>query len=359
MISTKHQHIRSDLKAKIARGFYLPGQALPSQNQLMSEYAVAQGTVRQALVRLQADGVVVSQRGKGTFVRHPKGPEAMAQRAASIGLIVVSSASHDLIVDDQLPVLQQAAAKLNYELGIRVFDISEQDAAAQWASRHTGIVLWGAAPCAFVECLLQHQVPMVVIGELLDGDCPAGVSWIRYDLEALIGTALQLMVGAGHRHLWFINRESSAYFRTLSRLFAQQAAELGLDASARELVLERPEDEPLLITHLAAADPQPTALLIEGDMRACRFIHLLQQADWPVPQRIGVVALGAAEAHRLGVPDLYRVINSAATGVNRAAEVLAEMIDTGHVVRHIIAPKLSIGRTCGPITPAGDTPVGV
>ncbi len=355
MILTKHQHIRADLKAKIARGIYRPGQALPSQNQLMSEYAVAQGTVRQALLRLQADGLVTAHRGKGTFVSTPDASKPVQHNAATVGLIVIMAETHDLIVDDQLFTLQQAVGKLGYELTVSVFAPTAVDAAAEWARRQSGIILWGTPTRAIVERLLHNETPLVVIGELADGDCPSGVSWIRFDLDALIGTALQLIVAGGHRRVWFVNRESSAYFRKLSSLFEEHAANLGISHSARELALERPEDESALIHQLDIAQDTPTALLIEGDIRACRFIHLLQQSGWPVPQRIGVVALGAAEPQRLGVSDLYRVINSPAAGVTRAAEVIAEMIDTGHVVRHTIAPKLSIGRTCTPVPLSGET----
>jgi len=349
MIVAKHQRIRNELKSRITRGIYRRGQPLPTQSQLMSEYGVAQGTVRQALERLQAEGLVVSQRGKGTFVCEPKGTDGAAARIAAIGLIVISPTENDPLVTDQLLNLQQAAAQHAYELSVRVFTPDEEAAAADWAARLQGVIVWGQGTMSFVNSLVARGVPTVVIGELVDGPCPTGASWIRFDLDALISTAMEMLTGLGHRNIWFINRASSAFFRMLSELFTKYAAATGADPASRELVLERTEDEASLIEHLRDADNPPTALLIEGDIRACRFIHLMHEADWAVPRRVSMIALGAAEPHRLGASDLSRIITPPDIGVSLAVEALAELIDTGRVVRHTVAPRLSFGKTCVPI----------
>jgi|GEM_PF-3279122 len=346
MIHAKHQLIRNDLKAKITRGVYAHGRALPSQSQLMSEYGVALGTVRQALDRLQAEGLVVSHRGKGTFVCHPEENDAAPSAITTMGLIIISPVQDDLIINDQLLTLQQAVASHAHELAVQVFSPSAEEAAIHWAKRHQGVIVWGQPTRALVTGLLAKDIPTVVIGDLMDGEFPTGASWVRFDLDALVSTALQIMTDMGHQKIWLINRGSSAYYRSLTGLFEQHAASVGVHESSRELVLEQIEDEPALIEHLSSAEETPTALLIEGDLRACRFIHLLHQAGWSVPQQISVVALGAAEPHRLGVSELSRVITPPDVGVVRAAEALAETIETGRVVRHTIATRFALGKTC-------------
>ena len=50
----------------------LEGEKLPSESQLCELYGVSRPVVREALSRLQADRVVISRHGSGTFVQ--RGP---------------------------------------------------------------------------------------------------------------------------------------------------------------------------------------------------------------------------------------------------------------------------------------------
>lgn len=60
--------IGADLRAKIESGELAPGDSLPSEAQLTSQYGVSRGTTRQAFLELQAAGLVHAVQGKGRFV---------------------------------------------------------------------------------------------------------------------------------------------------------------------------------------------------------------------------------------------------------------------------------------------------
>lgn len=57
------------LRERIASGAFAPGSQLPPGRELATEYAVAPNTVLSALRALREEGLVVSQQGRGTFVR--------------------------------------------------------------------------------------------------------------------------------------------------------------------------------------------------------------------------------------------------------------------------------------------------
>lgn len=60
------------LRDQIQEGGLLPGQALPSENDLASQMGVSRITVRKALDRLEEDGFVIRRRGRTTTVNpHP------------------------------------------------------------------------------------------------------------------------------------------------------------------------------------------------------------------------------------------------------------------------------------------------
>jgi GntR family transcriptional regulator len=60
--------IADDLTTKIRDGELPPGAALPPQRELSAAYGVTLATLRQALRRLEDDGLLSQQPGRGTFV---------------------------------------------------------------------------------------------------------------------------------------------------------------------------------------------------------------------------------------------------------------------------------------------------
>jgi GntR family transcriptional regulator len=65
----KYVTIRNLLRDRILAGRYDPGNRLPSESALMTQFAVSRVTVRLALRALREVGLVESRQGKGHFVR--------------------------------------------------------------------------------------------------------------------------------------------------------------------------------------------------------------------------------------------------------------------------------------------------
>ncbi len=64
----KYVTIKNTLIKKIENGTYLPGDAIPSDNELMRSLGVSKSTITQALKNLEAEGYIIRQQGKGSFV---------------------------------------------------------------------------------------------------------------------------------------------------------------------------------------------------------------------------------------------------------------------------------------------------
>jgi DNA-binding GntR family transcriptional regulator len=60
--------IADDLRAKIESGTYAPGEKIPAIRTLAESYGVAYQTVREALTVLRNEGLIASQKTRGTFV---------------------------------------------------------------------------------------------------------------------------------------------------------------------------------------------------------------------------------------------------------------------------------------------------
>ena len=74
-----YQKVRTQLKQQIDRGFWKPGDLLPTEPELGEQFGVSAGTVKQALLSLARDGLIIRRAGKGTFVARLDGSRSFAR----------------------------------------------------------------------------------------------------------------------------------------------------------------------------------------------------------------------------------------------------------------------------------------
>jgi GntR family transcriptional regulator len=63
-----YRQVRDALAHELSKGTYLPGSALPNEKDLAAGHNVSIGTLRTAVDALVAEGMLIRQQGKGTFV---------------------------------------------------------------------------------------------------------------------------------------------------------------------------------------------------------------------------------------------------------------------------------------------------
>jgi GntR family transcriptional regulator len=67
-----HLVISEQIRERILGGEFPAGEQLPSEHQLIAEFAVSRITVRRAIANLASQGLVVAHRGKGVFVKEQR-----------------------------------------------------------------------------------------------------------------------------------------------------------------------------------------------------------------------------------------------------------------------------------------------
>jgi GntR family transcriptional regulator len=114
----KYQAIANALRTRIESGALAPGDRLPAQHAMAAEYGVTVMTLRQALARLETEGLVRAAKGRGTFVTEPPTirfgldhlwsfAQEMAHQGVSVATDVlgVNHPPVDSVVDDARTVL--------------------------------------------------------------------------------------------------------------------------------------------------------------------------------------------------------------------------------------------------------------
>lgn len=75
--SPLYQWLAETLRQDIAQGVYKPGDALPTEHDLMRRYDLSSTTVRRAVHELVREGWIYRKAGKGTFVKRDKVEERL------------------------------------------------------------------------------------------------------------------------------------------------------------------------------------------------------------------------------------------------------------------------------------------
>jgi GntR family transcriptional regulator len=120
-----YQQLSDLLREEIRRGRYGPLDRLPSEHELVRDYAISRITARQALVELERAGLVFRRQGRGSFVARP----AVVQRLSRLtGLAEamsgqgLSSASR-VLRTSTVRAGSAVAGRLGIETGAPIFEV--------------------------------------------------------------------------------------------------------------------------------------------------------------------------------------------------------------------------------------------
>jgi GntR family transcriptional regulator len=67
-----YYQLKQDIKEQINQGIWKVGECIASEREITESYGVSRMTVRQALGELVLEGILIREKGKGTFVCEPK-----------------------------------------------------------------------------------------------------------------------------------------------------------------------------------------------------------------------------------------------------------------------------------------------
>jgi GntR family transcriptional regulator len=119
--------IAMSLKGRILAGHYIPGERLPSEDDLAAVMAASRSTIRQALAELRDTGYVTSRRGSGSFVADRLPIEPLSPRSGPVytGFLddLDEEAHHVREPDrtwDTVPAGRDVAARLKIPVGAPV-----------------------------------------------------------------------------------------------------------------------------------------------------------------------------------------------------------------------------------------------
>jgi ABC-type glycerol-3-phosphate transport system substrate-binding protein len=200
-----YYQLKQLLKEQIQQGRLKPGDQIPTEAELCARYQLSRTPVRQALLDLTAEGLLVRMPGRGTFVRQPAEP---AESALTLRAIVSDERWRDLL-DHAAALWNRANPAAPIRLEITLMPLRDLRSALITAVGH------GEAPdISFLDSVWVAEfasrhylcaLPEGASAQAIDGDAffPALMAANRY-AGALYGLPISTNVSVlWYRRDWF------------------------------------------------------------------------------------------------------------------------------------------------------------
>lgn len=289
-----HIQVADILRARIQNGTWRSGEAIPPEKVLCTEFEVARGTLRQALQRLEDEGHLRREQGRGTFVqtlgRKPSNGVAQTRRLAFIVPYVRDSSVSSIWMG-----FQEAAERERYSVA---FNHVNNDIGQQ-TNLITRLIGEGIAGVALYPVDSEHPVPM-------DQLVQAGIPLVLVDryLKVLstdfvgsdhFGGALRgvhHLVNEGHRRIGFVTWRSPATSMEHRELGYRQALNergLAVEPELMATVEGYPTVDLTSLRAYLSGDQRPTAVFAANDQIAIALYRAAQAVGLKIPGDLSIV----------------------------------------------------------------------
>jgi DNA-binding LacI/PurR family transcriptional regulator len=200
------------------------GDRLPTETEFCRFYNVSRSTVRQALRQVEADGLILRTRGKGTFLRDPRQPPPKAGNETANGLRIPRSHKHATIgvvfsYASEVDIMQTAILRgIEHAVKAHGYNVlagraDDRDEAGEMRAMAdlcnvgvSGLIVLPISNCtstAGVRMLLERKVAVVLVDRYLSdldtsyvvSDNQAGMYSVTQHLILLGYTAFEFVVG--------------------------------------------------------------------------------------------------------------------------------------------------------------------
>lgn len=193
-----YYQIANNLRRDIKKGKYQPNTALPSEYQLMAQYGVSRGTVRDAIKMLLAEGLVTRQRGRGSFVTSPKIEQSLlkllsftelmqSQGKTPSAKVIVSKVLHSPSDDTEKSKMAEVAHALRLSLQERILFIER----LRLGDEEPLVIERSYFPASMLEALLEYDIEHESIYTIMENELDIKLGHAEQSIEAKVSDNIE------------------------------------------------------------------------------------------------------------------------------------------------------------------------
>lgn len=355
----KYYDLMEDLREKILSGEVKPGEKIPSENQLSSEYGVSRQTVRKALQILQNEGYIYAEHGRGTFCS-----EMMRHTGKSQNIAVVTTYLSDYIFPRVIEGIDRVLTENGYSILLKNTRNSrsiEARCLEELLQKDIdGLIIEPSKSQIFCKhinlyrMLDEYQIPYVFIQgsyaqmkdrpHILMDDCRGGYLVTRYLIEL------------GHREIVGVFKSDDTQGQQRHKGYVQALQEAGISYDPDKVIWFYTEDRRThpyeKIRQMAAERNEPyfDAVVSYNDQIALEVIRALNEEHLSVPEDISVPGYDDSYLAATCKVPLTTIAHPQEKLGEMAAELLLKIIREGELGKEenqiVIEPELVVRDSC-------------
>lgn len=309
--------IADELRQAILDGEYPPHSAFPSYLNLCEAYGVGLRTVRRVMDALKVEGLIYSQKRRGTFVSDLSSLREGESRAEGAGLrcvtVVQDLASslplHHFVTTDYLAgytdVLDRTTVQLRFAQSGRTDGRFDLLLAPGVPACEQGFLLVNHAPARLLDWLNRHGIPCVIQyhNHYPDEDLPPHHS-VYVNKFGVAFRVVEYLASLGHRRIGFVGAlphdqwAGSVYDGYRAALQAQGLVHR--PKHVHEVHTDSVSAATAPVWEFLTQGDLPTAVFAETDAEALALLGAAQTLGLSVPRDLSIVGINdlpeAAEA---------------------------------------------------------------
>ncbi|MBR3822304.1 MAG: GntR family transcriptional regulator [Kiritimatiellae bacterium] len=317
-VNSSYREILELLRSEILGGKFSSASKFPSSMALARRFKTTRFTVRQALDRLRQEGLIVAQKGRGTFV-------SQQARSRLVGVVIPGISYSSEFFQPIIASLLKCAHERDYTILMEgVWTPNAQgnseealSVARRLVERKVAGVIYQpieysqsseAANRRVLEIFSKAGIPVV----LFDGDIVAYPNRSDFDLVSIdnvaAGETLGLhMLERGAKNVYFLMRENWVQnVRNRARGVGNIIRAMGGEWKASNVVYGDPLDAEF-VGRIMRKRPKPDAFVCENDVLAAGLKMTLERIGINVPRAVMVAGFDDVQVARITPPGLTTI----------------------------------------------------
>ncbi|QSH41017.1 GntR family transcriptional regulator [Lentisphaerota bacterium ZTH] len=328
----KMENALAELNSRIHSGNIKQGTFLPSERKLAELLDISRGTLRSVLKKLQQQGIIRINPGKGAYV-----VDSLSRKGLRRFAVICSTISSCQKPSEGMGMLLgvcSAASKVHAEalISFEGDSFEAEDIISRFNTDDIqGVVLFECANADnVIKPLEAAGVPFVIANP--EHEISAVSARINY--RQVGRYAGQLLLQAGHRKIGLVTgplQDERIIYREMLAGFRGALAEEELTLQKNWIIetLSEAEDARIKVSKLLSENSLPTAFFAMRDVRACGLYTACRELNIKIPDEISVLSyddITWESAQQAGLSTLKEPIEQLGES---AVTLLAEWVETG------------------------------
>lgn len=337
----KYLEIKSCVKTWILEGRIAPNERLPSENALAELFRVSRHTVRQAVRELAHEGWLISEQGKGTFVRPLHTPGIRSADGKALRLGVICTYLQDYIFPHIVSGIESFVAARGHTLSLfstgNDTGIERRCLETALSQGLHGLIVEptrSTLPNPNIDLyfvLQQRNVPYVM---LHSSYIELNSSMVALNDAKGAYLATDHLISLGHQRIGAIFKADDMQGRNRFRGFVKAHQDRHLSVNARSIHTYTTDERSIIairyVEQVIAGQPEderPTAVVCYNDEIAIQLLQALRGAGISVPEEVSVTGFDDSTLAQMAEVPLTTVTHPKEVLGMEAAKMLLSMFD--------------------------------